>query len=40
MPPCRTSLGEAYDGDLSFADSLEAFGAAQDDPISVSIGGC
>ncbi|KAJ0974334.1 hypothetical protein J5N97_016299 [Dioscorea zingiberensis] len=33
------SLGEAYDGDLAFADSLEAFGAGQDDPISVGIGG-
>ncbi|XP_020262261.1 ADP-ribosylation factor GTPase-activating protein AGD4-like [Asparagus officinalis] len=33
------SLDEAYEGDLSFADSLEAFGAGQDDPISVSIGG-
>ncbi|XP_010908076.2 ADP-ribosylation factor GTPase-activating protein AGD4 [Elaeis guineensis] len=34
-----TSLGEAYDGDLAFADSLEAFGAGQDDPTSVAIGG-
>ncbi|CAL9163754.1 ADP-ribosylation factor GTPase-activating protein AGD4-like [Musa acuminata AAA Group] len=33
------SLGEAYYGDLSFADSLEAFGAGQDDPVSVAIGG-
>lgn len=33
------SLEEGYDGDLAFADSLEAFGAGQDDPISVSIGG-
>ena len=36
---CRTALGEAYNGDNSFADSLEAFGCGQDDPISVSIGG-
>ncbi|XVE74526.1 hypothetical protein DITRI_Ditri12bG0023900 [Diplodiscus trichospermus] len=33
------ALGEAYNGDNSFADSLEAFGGGQDDPISVSIGG-
>ncbi|KAJ6839393.1 putative ADP-ribosylation factor GTPase-activating protein AGD2 [Iris pallida] len=33
------SLGESYDGDFAFADSLEAFGAGQDDPISVAIGG-
>ncbi|KAK8507981.1 hypothetical protein V6N13_055447 [Hibiscus sabdariffa] len=33
------ALGEAYIGDNSFAASLEAFGAGQDDPISVSIGG-
>ncbi|KAJ4772219.1 hypothetical protein LUZ62_020188 [Rhynchospora pubera] len=33
------SLDAAYEGDLSFADSLEHFGAAQDDPISVAIGG-
>ncbi|XP_073002196.1 ADP-ribosylation factor GTPase-activating protein AGD4-like isoform X3 [Typha latifolia] len=33
------SLGEGYDADLSFADSLEAFGAGQDDPLSVAIGG-
>ncbi|GMJ04543.1 VAN3-like protein3, ARF-GAP domain 4 [Hibiscus trionum] len=32
-------LGEAYIGDKSFADTLEAFGGGQDDPISVSIGG-
>ncbi|KAE9445486.1 hypothetical protein C3L33_22616, partial [Rhododendron williamsianum] len=32
------SLGEACNGDTAFADSLEAFGAGQDDPISVSIG--
>ncbi|XP_022727005.1 ADP-ribosylation factor GTPase-activating protein AGD2-like isoform X2 [Durio zibethinus] len=34
-----TALGEAYNGDNSFADSLEASGGGQDDPISVSIGG-
>ncbi|TYH33010.1 hypothetical protein ES332_D13G029000v1 [Gossypium tomentosum] len=34
-----TALGEAFHGDNSFADSLEAFGGGQDDPISVSIGG-
>lgn len=34
-----TAIGEAYNGDISFADSLEAFGGGQDDPISVSIGG-
>ncbi|CAN6232544.1 unnamed protein product, partial [Urochloa humidicola] len=33
------SLDEAYAGDLSFADSLQAFGAGLDDPISVAIGG-
>ncbi|PKA65649.1 ADP-ribosylation factor GTPase-activating protein AGD2 [Apostasia shenzhenica] len=33
------SLVEAYDGDFTFADSLEAFGAGQDDPTSVAIGG-
>lgn len=36
---CRTSLGGAYDGDIAFADSLEAFGAGHDDPMSVAIGG-
>ncbi|XP_027354013.1 ADP-ribosylation factor GTPase-activating protein AGD4-like isoform X3 [Abrus precatorius] len=34
-----TALGEAYNGEIAFADSLEAFGGGQDDPISVSIGG-
>ncbi|KAG6496149.1 hypothetical protein ZIOFF_043997 [Zingiber officinale] len=34
------SIGEAYHGDLSFADSLEAFGAGHDDPSSIAIGGC
>ncbi|KAF8692914.1 hypothetical protein HU200_039272 [Digitaria exilis] len=33
------SLDEAYTGDLSFADSLQAFGAGLDDPVSVAIGG-
>ena len=33
------SLREAYNGENSFADPLEAFGGGQDDPISVSIGG-
>ncbi|XP_007045558.2 PREDICTED: ADP-ribosylation factor GTPase-activating protein AGD4 [Theobroma cacao] len=33
------ALGEAYNGETSFADSLEAFGGGQDDPVSVSIGG-
>ncbi|KAE8724573.1 ADP-ribosylation factor GTPase-activating protein AGD2 [Hibiscus syriacus] len=35
----RTALGEAYNADNSFADSLEVFGCGQDDPISASIGG-
>ncbi|THG11248.1 hypothetical protein TEA_000073 [Camellia sinensis var. sinensis] len=29
------TLGEACNGDTSFADSLEAFGGGQDDPVSV-----
>ncbi|KAL7209589.1 hypothetical protein ACSBR1_031195 [Camellia fascicularis] len=33
------TLGETCNGDTSFADSLEAFGGSQDDPVSVSIGG-
>ncbi|XP_060669385.1 ADP-ribosylation factor GTPase-activating protein AGD4 isoform X3 [Ziziphus jujuba] len=33
------ALGEACNGDIFFADSLEAFGGGQDDPVSVSIGG-
>ncbi|KAL7163034.1 hypothetical protein ACSBR2_039185 [Camellia fascicularis] len=33
------TLGEACNGDTNFADSLEAFGGGQDDPVSVSIGG-
>ncbi|GFZ15872.1 ARF-GAP domain 2 [Actinidia rufa] len=35
----REALGEACTGDTAFADSLEAFGGGQDDPVSVSIGG-
>uniref|UniRef100_A0A0D3F7Y3 ADP-ribosylation factor GTPase-activating protein AGD2 n=1 Tax=Oryza barthii TaxID=65489 RepID=A0A0D3F7Y3_9ORYZ len=35
----RGSLDEGYAGDLTFADALEAFGAGQDDPVSVAIGG-
>lgn len=34
-----TTIGEALNGDTAFADSLEAFGGGQDDPVSVSIGG-
>ncbi|XP_034201248.1 ADP-ribosylation factor GTPase-activating protein AGD2-like isoform X4 [Prunus dulcis] len=33
------ALGEACNGDTTFADSLEAFGGGLDDPVSVSIGG-
>jgi Arf-GAP/coiled-coil/ANK repeat/PH domain-containing protein len=33
------SLGEACLGDHVFAESLEAFGGDQDDPVSISIGG-
>ncbi|GAV59558.1 PH domain-containing protein/ArfGap domain-containing protein/BAR domain-containing protein/Ank_2 domain-containing protein [Cephalotus follicularis] len=33
------ALGEACNEDIAFADSLEAFGGGQDDPVSVSIGG-
>ncbi|KAM6571148.1 hypothetical protein CsatA_015228 [Cannabis sativa] len=33
------ALGEAYNGDTVFAESLEAFGGGTDDPVSVSIGG-
>ncbi|KAK8537380.1 hypothetical protein V6N13_042309 [Hibiscus sabdariffa] len=35
----RTALGEAYNADNRFADSLEAFGCGHEDPISASIGG-
>ncbi|KAL1324384.1 hypothetical protein HN51_034550 [Arachis hypogaea] len=34
-----TALGEAYNGEIGFADSLEIFGGGLDDPVSVSIGG-
>ncbi|XP_020214374.1 ADP-ribosylation factor GTPase-activating protein AGD4 [Cajanus cajan] len=34
-----TALGDAYNGEIAFADSLEIFGGGQDDPVSVSIGG-
>lgn len=33
------ALGESCNGDIVFAESLEAFGGGLDDPISVSIGG-
>ncbi|KAJ9159661.1 hypothetical protein P3X46_025148 [Hevea brasiliensis] len=33
------ALGDACSADTTFADSLEAFGGGQDDPVSVSIGG-
>ncbi|XP_059655216.1 ADP-ribosylation factor GTPase-activating protein AGD4-like isoform X2 [Cornus florida] len=33
------TIGEACNGDTSFAETLEAFGGGEDDPISVSIGG-
>ncbi|XP_020678905.1 ADP-ribosylation factor GTPase-activating protein AGD2 isoform X1 [Dendrobium catenatum] len=33
------SIGQAFDADFTFAESLEAFGAGQDDPTSVAIGG-
>ncbi|CDP11026.1 unnamed protein product [Coffea canephora] len=33
------TLGEACNADVVFAESLEAFGGGQDDPVSVSIGG-
>nr|XP_016439376.1 PREDICTED: ADP-ribosylation factor GTPase-activating protein AGD4-like isoform X1 [Nicotiana tabacum] len=32
-------LGEAHNGDIIFAESLEAFGGGLDDPLSVSLGG-
>ncbi|CAM8950883.1 unnamed protein product [Rhodiola kirilowii] len=32
-------LGEAYDGDIRFASSLETFGGGHNDPISVAFGG-
>ncbi|GAA0143306.1 hypothetical protein LIER_04023 [Lithospermum erythrorhizon] len=33
------AIGEAYNGDNIFADSLESFGGGRDDPVSVSLGG-
>nr|CAB3457556.1 unnamed protein product [Digitaria exilis] len=35
----REGLGEAYDGDIAFASSLETFGGGHNDPISVAFGG-
>ncbi|KAI3982921.1 hypothetical protein MKX01_010404 [Papaver californicum] len=35
----KGSVGEACDGDVAFADSLESFGGGCDDPVSVPIGG-
>jgi hypothetical protein len=35
----REGLGEAYDGDIAFASSLEMFGGGHNDPISVAFGG-
>ncbi|TKY50518.1 ADP-ribosylation factor GTPase-activating protein AGD3 [Spatholobus suberectus] len=32
-------LGEAYDGDIDFASSLETFGGGHNNPISVAFGG-
>lgn len=32
-------LGEAYDGDIGFAQALESFGGGHNDPISVAFGG-
>ncbi|ONM03401.1 Discolored-paralog2 [Zea mays] len=32
-------LGEAYDGDIAFASSLETFGGGHNDPMSVAFGG-
>ena len=40
MPFCSSEgLGEAYDGDIAFASSLETFGGGHNDPISVAFGG-
>ncbi|XP_057846904.2 ADP-ribosylation factor GTPase-activating protein AGD3 isoform X2 [Cryptomeria japonica] len=36
---CCEGLGEAYDGDIAFASSLETFGGGHDDPISIAVGG-
>jgi hypothetical protein len=35
----REGLGEAYDGDIAFASSLEMFGRGHNDPLSVAFGG-
>ena len=35
----REGLGEAYDGDIGFASSLESFGGGFDDPIYTAVGG-
>jgi hypothetical protein len=40
MPFCFSEgLGEAYDGDIAFASSLETFGGGHNDPMSVAFGG-
>lgn len=39
IPFFREGLGEAYDGDIAFASSLETFGGGHNDPISVAFGG-
>ncbi|ONM02919.1 ADP-ribosylation factor GTPase-activating protein AGD1 [Zea mays] len=38
-PLVSEGLGEAYDGDIAFASSLETFGGGHNDPISVAFGG-
>lgn len=35
----REGLGEAYDGDIAFASSLETFGGGHNDPVGVAFGG-
>lgn len=35
----REELGEAYDGDIAFASSLEMFGGGHNDPVGVAFGG-
>ncbi|KAG6554529.1 hypothetical protein Mapa_003908 [Marchantia paleacea] len=32
-------LGEAYDGDIAFANALESFGGGLDDPMAIAVGG-
>eukprot|EP00850_Spirogloea_muscicola_P015064 SM000112S24006 [mRNA] locus=s112:384290:390504:+ [translate_table: standard] len=39
LPARRDGLGEACEGDITFASALEAFGDGHDDPISVAVGG-